>query len=111
MELPTISQHIESVPDRCGGRPCITGTRIRVQDIYIWHELRGRSPDEIIELYPTITLADVHAALAYYFDHREQIQAEVVKERENYEQERLRRPSKLHGLRPGSDDGENTLPF
>jgi hypothetical protein len=33
------------------------------------------SPDEIVFAYPTITLSDVHAALAYYYENREQIDA------------------------------------
>ncbi|MEH2027176.1 DUF433 domain-containing protein [Nostoc sp.] len=37
-----------------------------MQDIVIWHERIGLSPDEIIYHYPSITLADVYAALAYY---------------------------------------------
>jgi hypothetical protein len=39
------------------------------------------SPDEIVSQFPTITLADVHAALAYYFDHIEEIQQEMRAER------------------------------
>ncbi|NEO28290.1 MAG: DUF433 domain-containing protein, partial [Kamptonema sp. SIO4C4] len=51
-------------PEICGGKPCIAGHRIRVQDIVIWHEQMGLSPDEIVSRHPTITLADVYAALA-----------------------------------------------
>ena len=40
---------IESRPDKCGGRPCIAGTRIRVQDVYVWHELQGQTADEIVD--------------------------------------------------------------
>jgi uncharacterized protein (DUF433 family) len=61
----------------CGGRPRIAGHRIRVQDIAAWHELQRMTPDEIVAGYPQLTLADVHAALAYYFAHREQIQADI----------------------------------
>ena len=35
------------------------------------------TPDEIAAGYPHLTLAQVHAALAHYFDHREEIQGEV----------------------------------
>ncbi len=68
---------MESRPAVWGGKPCIAGTRIRVQDIYVWHELQSRSPEEIVSDFPQLTLADVHAALAYYFDHREEIQREM----------------------------------
>jgi uncharacterized protein (DUF433 family) len=70
-------QHIEVNPNKCGGKPCIAGTRIRVWDIHVWHHLRGQSPEQIVADFPQLTLADVHAALAYYFDHREEIQRQA----------------------------------
>ena len=73
----TIVNHIETTPEVCGGKPRIAGTRIRVQDIYIWHELHGQSADEIVDAYPHLTLADVYAALTYYHDHREAIHADI----------------------------------
>ncbi len=74
-----IRQHITKTPGICGGRACIAGHRIRVQDIVVWHELRGYCPDEIVDLFPGITLADVYAALAYYFDNRQEIEEEFRK--------------------------------
>jgi hypothetical protein len=44
-----------------------------VQDIVVWHEVHGLSPDEIVSQFPGLTLADVYAALTYYHDHREEI--------------------------------------
>lgn len=41
------------------------------------------SPDEIVYHYPSITLADVHAALAYYYDHLEEIRQQI-RESETY---------------------------
>ena len=57
-------EHIEMDPAKCGGKPCIAGTRIRVWDIHVWHNLRGQSPEQIITEFPQLSLADVHAALA-----------------------------------------------
>lgn len=74
---PVTELHIESNPNKCGGKPCIRGTRIRVWDIYVASELRGESPDQIVAQYPSITLADVHAALAYYWDNREEIEQQM----------------------------------
>lgn len=73
METAIEKRHITATPDTCGGKPRIDGTRIRVQDIYVWHELRGQSPEEIVANFPHLTLASVHAALAYLFDHKEEI--------------------------------------
>ncbi len=76
--MPTsITQHIETRDSVCGGKPCVKGTRIRVWDIHVWHDLRGQSPEEIVAVYPQLSLADVHAALAYYLDHRIDIQEQI----------------------------------
>jgi uncharacterized protein (DUF433 family) len=61
----------------CGGKPIITGTRIKVSQIAIEHDRMGMTADEIIRDHPHLTLAQVHAALSYYYDHVEQINAEI----------------------------------
>jgi uncharacterized protein (DUF433 family) len=90
-----ISEHIESTPGVCGGKPRIAGHRIRVEDVVVWHERQGLSPDEIVAQFPQITLADVYAALAYYHDHREQIQDSLRQDEAFAEAMRARSPSKL----------------
>jgi len=70
-------EHVAVVPGHCGGKPHIAGRRIKVQDIALWHERLGMNPDEIVAEYPDLTLADVYAALAYYCDHREAIEADI----------------------------------
>jgi uncharacterized protein (DUF433 family) len=77
MSLSVIKEHIEITPGVCGGKPRIAGHRIRVQDIVVWHEQMGMSPDEILYHYPSITLSDVYAALAYYYDHRDEIRQQM----------------------------------
>ncbi len=72
-----ISEHIEITPGVCSGKPRIAGHRIRVQDIVVWHEMMGLSADEILYHYPSITLGDVYAALAYYYDHLEEIRQDI----------------------------------
>src|SRR5664279_5663622 len=72
---------IGRTPGVCGGKACITGHRVRVLDVVVWHEHQGMTPDEIVSHFPTITLGDVHAALAYYFDHVDEIQQEMRAER------------------------------
>jgi uncharacterized protein (DUF433 family) len=72
-----VRQHIIKTPGVCGGKACIAGHRIRVMDVVVWHERRGMCPEEIVHNYPGITLADVHAALAYYFDNHAEIEADL----------------------------------
>lgn len=74
----TIAKHIAITPGICGGKPRIAGHRIKVQDIVIWHERMGMSPDEIIYHHPTISLADVYAALTYYYDHKVEIRKQIA---------------------------------
>lgn len=75
-----ITEHIETTPGTCGGRPRIAGHRVRVQDIVVCYEQRGMTPGEIVAEYPSITMADVHAALAYYYDHQDEIQKDMTEE-------------------------------
>jgi uncharacterized protein (DUF433 family) len=72
--------HITKTSGFCGGRACIAGHRIRVMDIVVLHELRGMSAKEIVAEFPGITMAEVHAALAYYFDHVGEIENEYRKD-------------------------------
>ncbi len=75
--IPVITEHIQITPGICSGKPRIAGHRIRVQDVVVWYEQLQMSPNEIINHYPSITLADVHAALAYYYDHRDEIWQDI----------------------------------
>ncbi|MEW6379282.1 MAG: DUF433 domain-containing protein [bacterium] len=94
MAIKTLDQHIEISADIAGGKPCIFGHRITVQNIVIWHEWMGQSADEIANAY-NLSLADVYAALAYYYDHRTEID-EAIKESEAFVEElRQKTPSKV----------------
>jgi len=75
-----IPDHISSDPQVCGGKPCISGTRIRVWDVHVLHELRGWSPAEIISQFPQLALAEIYAALACYHDHRDEIDRQMQEE-------------------------------
>jgi uncharacterized protein (DUF433 family) len=75
--IPLSVEHIEITPGVCGGKPRLAGHRIKVQHVVIWHERMGISADEIVSQHPGLTLADVYAALTYYYDHREQIEADI----------------------------------
>jgi uncharacterized protein (DUF433 family) len=91
--------HIESTPDTCGGKPRVAGTRIRVQDIVVWHERMCHSADEIVSRYPQLTLADVYAALTFYHDHRVQIDADMARGHAVAEELQQLIPSKLAAKR------------
>jgi uncharacterized protein (DUF433 family) len=89
------TNRIQKSPGVCGGKACVLGTRIRVQDIYVWHELQGRSPDEIVHAFPQLTHADVHAALAYYWDHVDEIENDMARAESLLQRLRQRQQSPL----------------
>ena len=105
MSSRTLDEHIELTPDTAGGKPRIRGRRITVQDVAIWHERLGRGADAIAAEYD-LTLADVYAALAYYFDHREEIDRRIAEDHAFAEALRARTPSKL-SQKLRSLDGED----
>ena len=67
--------HIESTPDVHAGKPCIVGTRIAVVDVAIAHT-QGIKPEEMLTYFSSrpLTLAEVHAALTYHYDHPEELE-------------------------------------
>ena len=94
MTAQPLIQHIETTAGVVGGKPRIAGRRITVQDIVIWHERLGKTPDEIAAEYD-LTLAEVYAALAYYFDHRDEIDQSISDGQAFAEALRQSAPSKL----------------
>jgi hypothetical protein len=78
--VPTLTRypHIEkppSAPARLERLP-----RIHVSQIVLPHLLHGWSADEIARQYPHLNLAEIHTALAYYFDHVNEIDREIEAE-------------------------------
>jgi uncharacterized protein (DUF433 family) len=106
---PADRVRIVSTPGICGGRPRIDGHRIQVEDIAIWHERMGMSPDQIVSEYPSITLVDVHAALAYYHENRARIDADIEATKKYAEEMKAkagpsRLEEKLRQRRPDAPD-------
>jgi len=76
--MATAINYIEIRKNRRGdSRAFLLGTRIRVFDVYVLSEVQGKSADEIVRAFPQLSLAQVHAALAYYFDNMEAIHEEA----------------------------------
>lgn len=94
MSVKILDGHIEITPGIAGGKPRIVGHRITVQDIVIWHERMGKSADVIATEYD-LRLADIYAALAYYFDHRAELDRNIEESDAFIEALRERTPSIL----------------
>ena len=75
MALEISYPHIEKLTDqpaRLGRIP-----RVRVAQIVMDYLAYGWSPDEMCRQHPYLTLAEAHAAMAYYFDHQQEIDTEI----------------------------------
>ena len=78
MTLELTYPHITKHPD---APACLERhPRTRVAMIVADYLCRGWSAEEIARQYPYLSLAEVHAALTYYFDHREEIENELLAE-------------------------------
>ena len=87
-------QHIVATPGIRSGKPRIDGTRITVADVAFWHLKWAMSPTEIAGDYD-LSLASVHAALAYYFDHCDEIDKQTADAEAYADNLREMYPSKL----------------
>jgi uncharacterized protein (DUF433 family) len=76
-EQPVIYPHLW-FDDR--GRPWIDDTNIKVIEVVLDHTAYGWSADEIHREYPYLSLAQIHSALAYYFDHKQEIDDEIERQ-------------------------------
>lgn len=61
-------------------RPWIEGTNIKVVEVVLDHLAHGLSPEEIHKHHPDLPLAKIYAALAYYYDHQGELDAEIERQ-------------------------------
>ena len=90
------TEHIEIMQGARGPKPVIRGTKIRVKDVVGWYEELGWSVPTILEEFPHLTPAGIHAALAYYWDHKDELEKKWADD-DAWVQEMMRRspPSPL----------------
>ena len=69
--------YIGSDPEIADGKPIIAGTRTSVRSIAGYYQM-GMSADEILTALPHLTPAQVHSALAYYFDHQNEVDSDLA---------------------------------
>src|SRR5579859_1179688 len=78
--IPTLADYIVKTPGICSGQPRMAGTRIKVKHIYTWVERMGMTPAQVVAEYPHLTMAQVHAALTYYWSHCDEIHQDIDNE-------------------------------
>ena len=77
MVQKSLDRFIEVTPDMMGGAPRIAGRRIRVSDVAVWHERMKWDAATIASEFG-LNLSEVHAALSFYFDHRDEIDMQIA---------------------------------
>jgi uncharacterized protein (DUF433 family) len=77
-------KHVLLWPD---GTPTVSGTRLKVKHVAAAHRYRGLGPQELVESYPSHTLGEMYSALAFYYDHKDEMDRQM--EEDEHEEERL----------------------
>ena len=75
----TTYRYLTKTPGVCSGRTIIEGTRIGVHDV-VGLIVNGASVDDVCRSFPEVTRAQVYECLAYYEDHRGEIDALVAEQ-------------------------------
>ena len=72
VDYPHISLDSASVP-------MLTGTRVKVVEVVLDHLAHGSDAEEIQRQFPQLTLGQIHSALAYYYDHQEEVDQDIAR--------------------------------
>ena len=106
MSAPTQYAYIVRTPGVVGGEPRIEGHRIRVRDIAAARDQRNLTPERIVaEAFPSLTLAEVYSALAYFEDHRKEMELLASAESRLADEFRRNHPDQVVHLGPADGEG------
>lgn len=94
MPTKSLDRYITVAPGIAEGKPRIAEHRITVQNIVIWHEWLGWSADEIAAEYQ-LSLSEIYAALAYYYEYKEEIDQSIKQDDAFAEELQQKIPSKI----------------
>lgn len=90
--MTTVAQEYIEIDNR--GVAKLIGTRSKVRQV-VMDQMNGLSPEKIRDEYPHLSLAQIHAALAYYYEHKDQIDAEIVEGARYADEMRAKQPNGL----------------
>jgi uncharacterized protein (DUF433 family) len=109
--VPSLADYIVKTPGVCSGQPRIAGTRIKVKHVYTWVERMGMTPAQVVAEYPHLTMAQVHAALAYYWSHGDEIHQDIDNEEKLVAELKAKAgPSKIQERLAEQDAADDPLP-
>ena len=75
--------HIVSRKGYCGGSPVIAGTKFPVRSVVNYVLRQGMAPEELVAEFRHLTLAQIHDALSYYYDHQGEVDRDIAANIEN----------------------------
>ena len=90
-----IHHYIECKPGFAGGSPVIVGTKFPVRSVVGYILKMGMTPEELVREFPYLTLSQIYGALSFYYDHKAQVDQDILENTEEYARERFnaRHPS------------------
>lgn len=110
---PTTYKHIELTED---GQAILINSQIKVKQLAAEHTAWGYGPEALVGAHHPLTLAQILSALAYYYDHKEQLDSEIQSDQERTDQLRAlqqQQPSpaleKLRALKAAQSTRETGL--
>jgi uncharacterized protein (DUF433 family) len=77
MALTSEKTNYEHVALDANGVPVIAGTNMKVIEIVLEKKAHGWSPEELYFQHPHLTLGQIYSALAYYWDHQEELDRDI----------------------------------
>ncbi len=84
-----VHPYIERKEGFAGGSPIIVGTKFPVRSV-VGYVLRfGMTPEELVREFPNLGLAQIYDALSYYYDHKAEVDQDILENTEEYWRERI----------------------
>jgi uncharacterized protein (DUF433 family) len=77
MSLPATETRYEHVVLDTRRVPFIAGTNTKVIELVVERIAYGWSPEELYFQHPYLSLGQIHSALAYYWDHKEELDQDI----------------------------------
>jgi len=94
--MPVVETRYEHIGLNEANVPIIVGTTMKVVELVVEHMAYGWSPEELHFQHPYLTLGQIHSALAYYWDHREEMDRDIERRLEYVDEvQRAMGPSPL----------------
>jgi uncharacterized protein (DUF433 family) len=79
-------KHVLLWPD---GTPTVSGTRLKVKHLAALHRYNAKGPEELVDAFPPHTLAEMYSALAYYYDHKADMDQQMDEDERDFEEARI----------------------